>query len=189
MELERADRAREMKLEGWTLILTGGILIALLVGSFYLGRWVERGTAPAGSTEASRATQDGGAAGLEEASEEVSFFDTLSGSEKAVEPRRESAPPSAAAGTDARESRQPPAGSAGPWYVQVFAGRDKETADVLIRSLSQKGHSVRLDTRREGSGALYRVQVGGFATREAADSAADRLRREGQAGAWVTRVR
>jgi hypothetical protein len=73
--------------------------------------------------------------------------------------------------------------------VQVFAGRDKVAADLLVRTLSDKGHAVVLDARREGTGSLYRVQVGGFPSREAADSAASGLRKEGHSGAWVTRVR
>jgi rare lipoprotein A len=186
MAPEPAERGRdrEMKLEGFALFLTGGVLIALLVGAFYLGRWVERGRVVPGSAQANGSADE--AAGLESASDDVSFFDTLSGGEKAAEPGRESAKHSPARPS---ETPQRSPSEAGPWYVQVFAGRDRSTADEIIQALGQKGHSVRLDTRREGTGSLYRVQVGGFATREAADRAADRLRKEGQTGAWVTRVR
>jgi cell division septation protein DedD len=72
--------------------------------------------------------------------------------------------------------------------VQVFAGRDPEAAQVVVRSLGAKGWPVKVESQREGSGALYRVRVGGFPTREAAEEAVQRLRGEGQAGAWVTKV-
>jgi hypothetical protein len=47
---------------------------------------------------------------------------------------------------------------------------------------------VRLFSEREGRGALYKVRVGGYPSRDGARSAADRLEREGYSGAWVTEV-
>jgi len=185
MEPDRdgAEPSREVRLEGAALVLAGGVALALLIGAFYLGRWVERGRAPEGVSPAAHASRD---AGLESASEDATFFDTLSGPEKSAEPRRETPKPQApdpgpAAGSEPLQG--------GPWVVQVFAGRDKVAADVLVRTLTDKGRPVHLDARREGSGSLYRVQVGGFATREAADAAADALRKDGLSGSWVTKVR
>jgi hypothetical protein len=179
------EPSREVRLEGAVLVLAGGIVLAALTGAFYLGRWVERRSAPPpGRAAAARGEHE---AGLESASEDATFFDTLGGGEKAAEPRREAAKPASPPGDEPESASQPMTG--GPWVVQVFAGRDKVAADVLVRGLKEKGHPVHLDTRREGSGSLYRVQVGGFPTREAADAAADRLRKDGVSGAWVTKAR
>lgn len=186
MDRERAglEPSREVRLEGAVLVLAGGIGLAALIGAFYLGRWVERQQPPAPSAASARGTQD---AGLESASEDATFFDTLSGDQKAAEPRREAAKSAAPAGPAPATESEPLRG--GSWVVQVFAGRDKVAADLLVRTLKEKGHPVHVDAKREGSGSLYRVQVGGFASREAADSAADRLRKDGLSGAWVTQTR
>jgi cell division protein FtsN len=73
--------------------------------------------------------------------------------------------------------------------VQVFAGRDRTTAESLVKSLAGRGYSVKLEAQREGTDALYKVRVGGYLTPDAARDAAARLKKEGEAGAWVTQVR
>ena len=78
--------------------------------------------------------------------------------------------------------------SGGKWYVQVFAGRDRNSAEGLVRELEAAGYSVRLFSEREGRGALYKVRVGGYPTRDAAAGAADKLKGEGHAGAFPTEV-
>ena len=42
--------------------------------------------------------------------------------------------------------------------------------------------------RARGPGTLYKVRVGGYATRDQAGGIAERLRQEGYRGAWVTSV-
>jgi cell division septation protein DedD len=58
-----------------------------------------------------------------------------------------------------------------------------------VRSLRAKSYPVRIDAVAEGSsGSLFKVRVGGFPTKIAADGAAERLHGDGHAGTWVVRV-
>jgi cell division protein FtsN len=173
---------REVRLEGVSLWIAGGVLAALVVGSFFVGRWTAPESAPG----------PGGAGPLDhveeqavDATDKLTFFDTLSGPAGKAEPGREARPGSAA---PAPSAPGPLPATPGSWFVQVFAGRDPEAAQVVVRALGAKGWPVKVESQREGSGALYRVRVGGFTTREAADAAVQRLRGEGQSGAWVTKA-
>jgi cell division septation protein DedD len=185
--MARADEsgeAREFRLEGFSLWFAGGLLVAALVGAFVLGRWVG-----AAGVEATSAPATGAAAVVpEEAAEDLTFFDTLSGPEKQAEPRRE-ATAAARPATPAPAAPAAPAASPGPWFVQIGALRDRQAAAALVRSLEGQGYAVRVATEREGArGVLFKVRVGGFPAREAADAAAIKLRAGGQGGAFVTRV-
>ena len=51
-----------------------------------------------------------------------------------------------------------------------------------------RGYPVSVEGEREGRGALFKVRVGGFGERGEAQAVAERLKREGQAGAWVTKA-
>ena len=76
----------------------------------------------------------------------------------------------------------------GNFYVQVFAGRDLQAAEGLIAKLKSQGHRARLFREAEGQGALYKVRVGGYPTRDEARQASQQLVGEGYSGAWVTAV-
>jgi cell division septation protein DedD len=187
---------REFRLEGFTLWLAIVLLVALLGTAFWLGRW----TAPAGGSSTSLISGADGRSGAIPAEpeevpveESLSFFDRERGQGQIAEPRRQAVPDSRPPRGTAERGSAPGVrtGSelpAGEWFVQVFAGRDRASAELVARQLREKGHPVRLDSEREGAGALYKVRVGGFATREAADRAAEGIRKEGSTGAWVTRV-
>jgi hypothetical protein len=55
--------------------------------------------------------------------------------------------------------------------------------------LKAKRYPVRIDGVSEGaSGKLFKVRVGGFPTKEAAESGADRLHGDGHTGTWVVRL-
>ena len=183
-EDDGSDRPRELRLEGALLGVAGGVLIALLFGAFALGRMVERWNAPARSSgAASSDTSAGGEREAAEASEKLTFFDTLSGGGKEAEPSRQ-------VGSKPDASAPPPTPvSAGAWFVQVFVGRDRQAAEDVVRELRQKQYPVRIDAVAEGaSGSLFKVRVGGFPTKEAADSGAERLHADGHTGTWVVRV-
>jgi cell division septation protein DedD len=178
------DEPRELRLEGITLAVAGGILVALLFCAFQLGRLVERWNAPARAAAAPEDPLGNVEQDTVDAAEKLTFFDTLAGQGKEAEPKREAAP-SAPAGASA--STPPP--SAGPWYVQVFVGRDRSAAEEVVRTLRGKGYPVRADAVSEGrSGSLYKVRVGGFGTKDAADASADKLHKDGQSSTWVVRV-
>ena len=182
-DLDPREPTRELRLEGWTLLVAGVLLIAALLGAFQLGRAVERWGAPSRAS----ATRPDPLANVEpqadDADEKLTFFDTLSGSGKEAEPKREAAKPATGA------SPTPPvAAGSGPWFVQVFVGRDRASAEEVVRTLRAQGYPVRTDATQEGgSGSLYKVRVGGFATRESAEAAVDRLHRDGQASTWVVK--
>ena len=175
------DEPRELRLEGLGLALVGGVMLALLVGAFQFGRAVERWNAPARATSASdpmgNAEQD-----AVDATEKLTFFDTLSGSGKEAEPGRQAQPKPQAPAAPAQ------AVAPGAWFVQVFVGRDRQAAEDVVRSLRAQNYPVRIDSVSEGSGSLFKVRVGGFPTKEAADAGSQKLRTDGHAGTWVVRV-
>ena len=182
-DLEEGGRPRELRLEGLTLMIAGGVLAALLFGAFHLGRMVERWNAPPRTAAAA----PGGASSADDetvdSTEKLTFFDTLSGGGKEAEPAREAArkPPASAPA--------PPPPAPGSWFVQVFVGRDRGAAEEVVRELRAKGYPVRTDVVAEGaSGSLYKVRVGGYATKDAADAGATRLHADGQSSTWVVRL-
>jgi cell division septation protein DedD len=191
-----AESTRELRLEGIGLLLGGGVLLALLVGAFFLGRWVERGTGPPGplgGDEAGPLSQVAAREADADAAEGLTHFDTLEGVEKQVEPGRElaapTAPPPASGppqGPGAVAGAEPEApAEEGRFYVQVLALRDQAGAAEVIETLRNRGYGVRLFSEREGQGTLYKVRVGGYETREKAAAARDELRKVGHPGAFV----
>jgi len=195
-ERHESDSSHELRLEGLGLLLGGGLLLALIVGSFFLGRWVERRAHP---TETLTADASGPLAQITnhepdlEAAEGLTHFDTLEGQGKQTEPEREAVEPRTPPVVDTRtaptgdESTAPPVAPVdnGDFFVQVVAVRDQSAAAEVIRSLEAKGYEVRLFSEREGQGTLYKVRVGGYATREKAGTARDALRSTGHPGAFV----
>lgn len=175
---------REIRLEGAGLLAVGGALLAALMGAFLAGTWYGRTFAPATSAR--------GTMGAPEAAEEPppaelesTRFDGVAPGGAAAEPGRE-----VESGGQRPSSSPPPAKPAspgGPWFVQVFAGRDRRAAEGLVRDLEGQGYPARLEAQREGRGRLFKVRVGGYPTEGAARDAAGKLRGEGHGGAWVTR--
>jgi cell division septation protein DedD len=189
------DAVREFRLEGVSLLLVAGVLIVLLGGAFYAGRWYERQVGPAaGAVQGLGFEEDplGNVAQIEPAAdvdEEADFFDAAEGGQKQLEPERQVNRP--AAGRDSAAAPAPaaaPAASAGSFYVQVFAGRDRGSAEGLVDELQKKGYSVRLFSEAEGRGALYKVRVGGYAEIDEAREMAKKLQAAGYAGAFATEV-
>jgi cell division septation protein DedD len=184
MAPEPEDRppAREIRLEGPGLWLAAGLLLVLAAGSFWLGRAYERATSPAPTSPAADPLANV-SKGADDVPDDATFFDTLGGGGRAAEPEREARTRTA----DAPAPVPAAVPQAGPFVVQVFAGRDRGSAEELVASLRGKGYPVRMEGEREGRGTLYRVRVGGYATRAEAEAAVERLVKDGQAGAWVTR--
>ncbi len=177
------DEPRELRLEGGLLAVAGGVLLALLAGAFQLGRVVERWSAPARAVSSSSDPLGNLEQEAVAATEKLTFFDTLSGPGKEAEPAREAqakpSPPTPPA----------PQVSPGSWFVQVFVGRDRQAAEDVVRSLRASRYPVRIDAVAEGSsGSLFKVRVGGFPSKEAAEAGAERLHNDGHSGTWVVRV-
>lgn len=183
-ETEGSGSARELRLEGAGLVLAVGALVLLLAGTFELGRRIGSSGAPARAGSAAGDAAGGGEAEPTESPEKVTFFDTTTGGGKEAEPKREAAKP--AGGTPAPA---PAAVSEGPWFVQVFVGRDRSAAEEVVGTLRAKGYAVRTEAVSEGaSGSLYKVRVGGYASRDAAEAGAVKLHQDGQPSTWVVRV-
>jgi cell division protein FtsN len=177
-----AGGGRELRLEGPVLYVVVVALLGAVALAFWAGRWFERQTAPAPPIAAQEGR--GHEAGDEPKADDVTFFDTLGGGGRAAEPEREVRPKSEAGPPSAPPAAAPRSGT---FCVQVFAGRDRQAAEEIVRSLSGRGYAVTVQGEREGRGALYKVRVGGYADRGEAQAVAERLKREGQPGAWVTR--
>jgi cell division protein FtsN len=71
-----------------------------------------------------------------------------------------------------------PVGRPGAWIVQLSANKDRGQAASVARDLVAKGYPAFVLDPAPGAPAIYRVQVGGYPDRDAADEAARRLERE-----------
>jgi len=180
--------AREIRVEGVGLLVLVGAVVVLMGAAFFGGVWVGRSTSPGSSTTALGAAPEGAVEPAPEAAPPGNYFDRVQGTEKSAEPQRQVSPPPRSVVGLAGEA-SPPAASPGTYFVQVFAGRDRSTADAVVKSVTERGYRVRVDTSREGADTLYKVRVGGYVTQDEARAAAERLKKEGESGAWVTQVR
>jgi cell division septation protein DedD len=87
----------------------------------------------------------------------------------------------------AEPTREEPS-SLGPFFVQVFAGRDRDSATRIVEALEKRGYRGRLDSQTDAEGRLYKVRVGGYPSDREARDAAEELRQLGYDGSWVTRI-
>jgi cell division septation protein DedD len=93
-----------------------------------------------------------------------------------AEPAPVSTAPDAAAAKRLAQPRPPP-NAKGP-SVQVAAMREAEAAERIVRRLISHGFAARsVRTKTADRGIWYRVRIGPFADRQAANEARDRLSR------------
>jgi cell division protein FtsN len=78
------------------------------------------------------------------------------------------------------------AGAATRFTVQIAAYRARPPAEALRTTLAAAGHDARVVESDGGNSVMYRVQVGEFATRDAARAAATRLAAERSLVPFVT---
>jgi cell division septation protein DedD len=71
-----------------------------------------------------------------------------------------------------------PAGRSGAWIVQLSALQDRSAAAKIAGDLAAKGYPAFVVDPAPGAPVIYRVQVGGYADREKADQARQRLEKE-----------
>jgi cell division protein FtsN len=190
-EHDDAGEVREFRLEGATLVVVVVVLVVALGGAFYLGRLVERGSRPAGALAGgavedplANVTQSEEPADVDETSD---FFDQNEGGQ--AEPERE-----VRRGLGKREPEAETEGAARPaasgdYFVQVWAGRDRQAAEVMVEKLQNEGYSVRLFSDRVENDTLFKVRVGGFDSEDQARNMATELEQKGYRGAWVTTAR
>jgi DedD protein len=80
-----------------------------------------------------------------------------------------------------------PAAATGKIFVQVYSSTNGARAREIVAQLKKGGFKVQLnETPKSGGQTSYRVRVGPYDSRSAADTAAGRLRREYRLDTWVT---
>jgi len=82
-----------------------------------------------------------------------------------------------------------PTTAAGAWTVQVTATNDQIQALVIARGLRSKGFEAFTSQTEVAGTTWYRIQVGQFADKKAAERTAARLRRQGMEAAFVEHMR
>lgn len=89
-------------------------------------------------------------------------------------------PRPAAKGGGSREPAK--AASADGFVVQLAAFSDDKGANALASKLKRQGYHAYTEAVQTSRGTLYRVRVGGYASREAAGEARNKLKGEGYSG-------
>ena len=194
---------REFQLEGMTLYIIIVILLVVLAGVFYLGRRFERARWTSGEAQAQGLAGENSLYGdpteggpVEEVpiEEQIDFFDTVPGDGDNAEPEREATATGPVPETRRDEAAiiQPPVAvsetAGGPFYIQVLAARDRRSAEALEAKLDAAGFPARIHTETDGTGAWYKVQVGGYPDRDATVPILEKLKQAGYKGVWTTRV-
>jgi DedD protein len=108
-------------------------------------------------------------------------------------PGQPAATPAAPATTAAKTAAERPSpgipteprGNGYAIQVAAFAGRGE--AEVIVKRLAGKGYAAYLVTPQAGQPPMFRVRVGKFTDRAAAERVATRLEREEQFKPWITR--
>ena len=204
------DRYVEIQLDGKQIIVVLAGILLLCAVSFHFGRRVGRADGGRAGTDMAALVDNagGGAEQLsdEDAASDLTFFDTVrqrapqsappevasgtsSEGAKTAQPKATTPPPPAGKSetTSSPPVTQPPATAApaGAFMVQVAAYSDRARADALVGRLRQKGYAAQIATVPSNGQTLYKVRVGGFADRSAADAAKVRLANEEKLQAWV----
>jgi len=193
----KGSEVRELRLEGAGLFVIVAFLGAGLIGAFFLGRWYERSSAlPVGLSQlgsdplANVVSPDR----IEDVDGSANRFDKVEGSTEA-EPERQATPPPPVTAEPSVEPVQqkpvipsPTTASAGSFFVQIAAFRDRSSADKVVAELSATGYPVKVFSENGASGQLFKVRVGGYGTRDQAISIAAELKMKGHAGAFTTQV-
>lgn len=102
----------------------------------------------------------------------------------------EKAEPTPAAATPspapAPEVSTPAPAPAGELVIQVFFSSDQGKAQNLVSQLAGGGFPAFLSPVEVGGKTMYRVRLGPYVERSAAETAADRVRREYKLDTWIT---
>lgn len=88
-----------------------------------------------------------------------------------------------ASSTDAAKAAKPPGGA---FSVQLAAFADDKGANALANRLKQAGHPAYTEAYTTTRGTLWRVRVGPYGTRDAAEAARAKLKADGQNGIIAT---
>jgi DedD protein len=103
---------------------------------------------------------------------------------------KEEPTPAAAAPAAAPEVSTPAPTSAtaqaGELVIQVFFSSDQEKAQNLVSQLAGGGFPAFLSPVEVGGETMYRVRLGPYDQRSAAEAAAERVRRNYKLDTWIT---
>ncbi len=118
---------------------------------------------------------------LEEIPEPAKSPPPATAAKSATQAPQESAKPAVEAKAASRTAATPSGPAPSGFAVQVVASRSKSDAESLVKELGSRGYRVFLVTPEYAKVGdnLYRVQVGPFARREDAETARDKLVKEG----------
>ena len=186
-------RTREIQLTAKQLVFVfmSTLLVAVVV--FLLGVWVGRGMGEDTSVADRRTSAPGPASDTTMSARgdagKLTYPDVLQGGRAGQAPGKTQAeppvpapasspqpsPPPATPPPTPPPTTNPPARDAGKddWVVQLDAFSSKANADRMAAELKSKGYAAFVTP-----GPLFKVRVGPFAKREAADQMAARLRKE-----------
>ncbi len=98
-----------------------------------------------------------------------------------------SKPASKSASAAAAEAPLPPAPAGNGFVVQVAAVKARAEAETIRRRLAGKGYPAFITTATSGGATMFRVRVGKYNERQAAEGVKVKLEREERFKPWVTR--
>jgi DedD protein len=78
------------------------------------------------------------------------------------------------------------ASAAGEVVIQVFSTADKDQADKVRDGLVESGFAAFLSPIAKGGQTMYRVRIGPFPSRTAAEPVAEKVRKERKLDTWIT---
>ncbi len=90
------------------------------------------------------------------------------------------------AGKNAREERGDPEPPKGSFVVQVFSTSERDQALKVRNRLTGGGEKAYLSPVKSSGGTMYRVRIGPFTSRDAAQKVADKVRKGYKLDTWVT---
>ncbi|MCB1009106.1 MAG: SPOR domain-containing protein [Acidobacteria bacterium] len=201
----------EVALTNRQVLIAFVALLTCLVAAFFSGVWIGRGdpNEHAAPTTAARATPS-----PEPQLDQLSFFSGREAGERAratptlpptrtPEPTRPAAvevpvptatptpaprtatPPPTPAPTPVATRAAAPAAQASV-FVQVYSSSNGARAREIAAELRKAGFPVVLAEAEAGGGTTYRVRVGPYPSRDQAEQAAVKLRRQHRLDTWVT---
>ena len=95
-------------------------------------------------------------------------------------------PPQAAPVLVPKRTRAPAPANPDGFFVQVFSSQNEEQARKILADLESAGYTAFLREAPVGTETTYRVRVGPFTSRVAADKSAEDLRKKFKVNTWVT---
>ena len=101
-------------------------------------------------------------------------------------PSKPAAPAPSTAAPPAPEATKTAKPASGAFSVQLAAFSDDKGANALVNRLKKSGHPAYTEPYSSTRGTVWRVRVGPFGTREAAEGARSRLKADGQDGIIAT---